>query len=187
MGYNERRVFGEDERRAQRERLSLAPRRDELVGDMVGLYRAEIEERPVPTLGVEYVETDDALSGFTSRTARLRVGVPWRPSWPWRHDEFATPFLRLDLEREARLSDHDYEAIRWGAALTASLNREMDLVLRWRRADPTPLDLIRGIGRTRTIEGPTCTPSDADSVPTPRSGRPADPPGARGSARPRGS
>ncbi|HEY7514916.1 MAG TPA: hypothetical protein VIC87_10585, partial [Vicinamibacteria bacterium] len=99
MGYNERRVFGEDERRAQRERLSLAPRREELVGDMVGLYRAEIEERPVPTLGVEYVETDDALSGFTSRTARLRVGVPWRPSWPWRHDESATPFLRLDVER----------------------------------------------------------------------------------------
>jgi hypothetical protein len=28
----------------------------------------------------------------------------------------------------------------------------MDLVLRWSRADPTPLDLIRGIGRTRTIE-----------------------------------
>ncbi len=152
MGYNERRVFGEDERRAQRERLSLTPRRDELRDDMVGLYRAEVEERAVPTLGIEYFEVDDPLSGFTSRTGRVGLGVPWPPAWPRHHDESSAPFLRLDLEREARLSGKDYEAIRYGAALTVSLNREMDLVLRWSRADPTPLDLIRGIGRYRTIE-----------------------------------
>ena len=32
------------------------------------------------------------------------------------------------------------------------MNREMDLVLPWRRVDPTALDLIQGIGQRRTIE-----------------------------------
>lgn len=106
----------------------------------------------MPTLGLEFLERDDALSGFKSQTLRAGLGVPWPPAWPWHHDESAVPFLRLDLERERRLSGPDYEAIRYGVALSTSLNREMDLVLRWSRAEPTPLDLIRGIGRHRTIE-----------------------------------
>ncbi len=152
MGYNERPVFDDDQRREQRERLSLTPRRDELLEDMRELYRAQVEERAVPTLGLEFLESDDELSGFKSQTLRASLGVPWPPAWPWRHDESATPFLRLDLERERRLSGLDYEAIRYGVALTTSLNREMDLVLRWSRAEPTPLELIRGIGPYRTIE-----------------------------------
>jgi hypothetical protein len=151
MGENERRVFDDDERRAQRERLSLSRHRDEVRDDMIELYRSQVTERPVPTLGFAFAESYDALSGFASRTARVQVGVPWRPGWPWRHDESAVPFLRLDLEREARLSGRDYEAIRQGLALTVSFNREMDLVFRWSRTDPTPLDLIRGIGRRRTV------------------------------------
>jgi hypothetical protein len=62
------------------------------------------------------------------------------------------PFLRLDLERGRETSGASFRAITWAGSLAASLNREMDLVLRYRHADPTPLDLIRGIGKRRTIE-----------------------------------
>ncbi len=152
MGYNERRVFGDDERRAQRERLSLFPRRGELGDDMAALYRAQVAERAVPVLGVEVLDSADALAGVSTRTARLSVGVPWPPEWPWQANESAVPFLRLDLERGRETSGPGFRAITWGGSLTASLNREMDLVLRYRHIDPTPLDLIRGIGKRRTIE-----------------------------------
>ena len=62
------------------------------------------------------------------------------------------PFLRLDLERERQLSGPSFETLSYGASLAVALNREMDLVLSWRRTGATPLDLIRGIGDRRTIE-----------------------------------
>ncbi len=152
MGYNERRVFGDDERRAQRERLSLLRRREELGDDMAALYRAQVAERAVPLLGAEMLDRTDALAGVSSRTARLFVGVPWPPAWPWQASESAVPFLRLGLERGRETSGAGFRAITWGGSLTASLNREMDLVLRYRHIDPTPVEIIRGIGKRRTIE-----------------------------------
>jgi len=152
MGGNERRVFGDDDRRAQRERLSLLARRDALADDMAALYRAQVAERAVPLLGAEVLDGSDALTGVHSRKARLFVGVPWPPAWPWRASESAVPFLRFDLERGRETSGLGFKAITWGGSLTASLNREMDLVFRYRHIDPTALDLIRGIGKRRTIE-----------------------------------
>lgn len=151
MGYNERRVFDDSERRHQRERLSLAPRREELRGDMAGLYRAQVQERPVPLFGVEVLDSSSALDGSKSRIARVLVGMPWPPAWPWRAGESSVPFLRLDLERERQLSGLSFETLSHGASLSVALSREMDLVLSWRRTGATPLDLIRGIGVRRTI------------------------------------
>ncbi len=83
---------------------------------------------------------------------RAFVGVPWPPAWPWQANEAAVPFLRLDLSRQRQTSGIGFEAVTWASSLSVALNREMDLVLRWSRSDPTALDLIRGIGRRRTIE-----------------------------------
>ncbi len=151
MGYNERRLFDEAERRHQRERLSLAPRREELRGEVTDLYLAQVRERPVPLLGVEILDGSNAIDGSKSRTARVLVGMPWPPAWPWQARENSAPFLRLDLERERQLSGPSFKTLSYGASLAVALNREMDLVLSWRRTGATPLDLIRGIGERRTI------------------------------------
>ena len=151
MGYNERRVFDDSERRHQRERLSLSRRREELGGEMADLYRAQVRERPVPLLGLELLDSGNAVDGSESRIARALIGMPWPPAWPWRAGENSVPFLRLDLERERQLSGLSFENLSYGASLSLSLSREMDLVLSWRRTGATPLDLIRGIGDRRTI------------------------------------
>jgi hypothetical protein len=151
LGYNERRVFGEDERRAQRERLSLAREREELLDDLAGLYRAQVEERPLPLLGFELVDEADALEGTQTRIARVLIGVPWPLGWPWRAGAPEVPFLRLDLERERLLSGPRIPSVTYTATLTLELNREMDLRVSWARIEPSPLDLIRGIGRRRTF------------------------------------
>ena len=151
LGYNERRVFDDDSRRAQRERLSLARQRDALLEDVVGLYRAQVEERPLPLLGFELVDEANALEGTKTRIARLLVGVPWPLGWPWQAGGPEVPFLRLDLERERLFSGPRIPSITYTAALTLELNREMDLRVSWARIEPSPLDLIRGIGRRRTL------------------------------------
>ena len=151
-GDNERTAFTEADRRAQRERLSLSPEREELREDVAALHRAQVEEREVPLLGLELVDAEDALPGVTTRTARIFLGVPWPPAWPWRANEAAVPFLRLDLSRQRQTSGVGFEAVTWASSLSVALNREMDLVLSWSQSDQTALDLIRGIGPRRTIE-----------------------------------
>jgi hypothetical protein len=151
MGYNERRAFDDDARRAQRERLSLTSGRDPLREEMIALYQAQVEERPLPLLGFEMVDEADALAGTETRIGRVLLGVPWPLAWPFRAHEGSVPFLRLDLERERLLSGPRYPSITDTFTLTASLNREMDLRLSWARIAPSPLDLIRGIGRRRTV------------------------------------
>ncbi|HEX6738697.1 MAG TPA: hypothetical protein VF310_10510, partial [Vicinamibacteria bacterium] len=142
LGRNERVAFDDEERRAQRERLSLArSARDELHEPMLAEYQAQVDERPVPVLGFELVDERDALAGTETRTARVLLGVPWPPAWPWQHREDAVPFLRLDLERERGISGPQYHAIADTLRLTASLNRELDLEVSWTRREPTPLDL----------------------------------------------
>jgi hypothetical protein len=153
LGYNERRVFTEEERRAQRERLSLTPGFAELRGAMEDLYAAQVDERQVPLLGLSVLHTKDHLPNFESLAVNVLVGVPWPLAWPWKSTESKVPFLRLDLGRERVISGPSHVSHRTSAALTVALNREMDLVLRWRRDEPTPLDIIRElIGARRTIE-----------------------------------
>jgi len=151
-GLFERRAFDPDQIRAQRERLSLSPWREELSGEMRALYEAQVGERAVPSLGFEIEARRDVLSRLRSRTLRATVGVAWPPTWPWLGREDAVPFLRLDVERERVLSGPGYESIRYALGLTLSFNREMDLLFRWSREEPTPLDLIRGVGERRTVE-----------------------------------
>jgi hypothetical protein len=151
-GDNERIAFTEEDRRAQRERLSLSRGRSELREDVAGLHRAQVEERNVPLLGLELVDAEDALPGTGTRAVHAFVGVPWPPAWPWHGNEAAVPFLRLDVSWQRQTSGLDFAAVTWASSLSLALNREMDLVLRWSRADPTALDVIRGVGRRRTIE-----------------------------------
>jgi len=152
LGANERFVTSDEERRAQRERLSLSHDRHELYDEMVDVYRAQVAERLVPLLGVDVAGSEDALPGVTTRTVRAFVGVPWPPAWPWQANEAAVPFLRLDLSWSRQTSGIGFPAVTWASSLSASLNREMDLVFRWSRSEPTALDQIRGIGPRRTIE-----------------------------------
>ena len=151
-GENERRVFDDDRRRAQRERLALSPRAAELREDMEAVYRAQVEERSVPLLGAEVLYRDDVFAGESSLAARALLGVPWPPAWPWRAGEGSVPFLQLDLEHERTTSATSYRSTLDRAALTVSLNREMDLVVRVARREPTALDVVRGIGVVRTFE-----------------------------------
>jgi hypothetical protein len=150
-GDNERIAFTEADRRAQRERLSLRGR-EELREDVMALHRAQVEERNVPLLGLELVDAEDALPGLATRTAHAFVGVPWPPAWPWQANEAAVEFLRLDVSWQRQTSGVDFEAVTWASSFSVALNREMDLVLRWSRSDPTALDVVRGVGRRRTIE-----------------------------------
>ncbi|HSD67893.1 MAG TPA: hypothetical protein VLF95_14390, partial [Vicinamibacteria bacterium] len=151
-GDNERIAFTEADRRAQRERLSLGREREALGGEVAALHRAQAEERNVPLLGIELVDAEDALPGVATRTARAFVGVPWPPAWPWQANDAAVPFLRLEASWQRRTSGVDFEAVTWASSLAVALNREMDLVLSWSRSDPSALDLIRGVGRRRTLE-----------------------------------
>jgi hypothetical protein len=151
-GYNERRVFDDEGLRAQRERLAVSPKRRELSESVSALYHAELEERPVPLLGVEVRDRADSLSGESVRVAAVFIGVPWPPAPPWRADESAVPFLRFAYERERRISGLDFTAHADHVTLTVALDREMDLVVGWKRAEPTALDLIRGIGKRTSFE-----------------------------------
>jgi hypothetical protein len=151
-GYNERRAFDDEGLRAQRERLALSPTRHELGEELAALYHAQVEERSVPLLGIEVRDRADSLSGEALRVAALFVGVPWPPAAPWRANESAVPFLRFGYEYERRTSGANFRARADHVTLTVSLDREMDLVVGWRRTEPTALDLIRGIGMRTTFE-----------------------------------
>jgi hypothetical protein len=150
-GEYELRAFDLDALRAQRERLSLSPRAAELRGDMEAVYRAEVEERVVPLLGVEVRHRHDSLTGESALAARALVGVPWPPAWPWQGSEASVPFLHLDLEHERATTATSFRSSADRASLTVSLNREMDLVVHFARREPTALDVVRGIGVRRTF------------------------------------
>jgi hypothetical protein len=145
-GEYELRAFDADALRAQRERLSLSPRADELREAMEASYRSLVEERALPLLGLSGGHEDDVFAG--ERTTRLGalVGMPWPPSWPWAAREGAVPFLKLDLTLEKRTTGAAFRSETRAAALTVELNRELDLVLGYRRAEPTALDVILGRG-----------------------------------------
>lgn len=150
-GYNERRVFDDGELRDQRERLSLARRREELREDITALHQAQVTERPVPVFGLEARDDADALSGASSRAVIVFVGIPWPPAWPWQGNDAAVPFLKVGFAREHQTSGLGFDADTNRLSLTVALNREMDLEVAWSRAEPTALDVIRGVGKRTTF------------------------------------
>lgn len=151
-GEYELRVFDDDAERTQRERLSLSPRRERLRAGMEDLYRAQVEERLVPLLGVSFLQSQDALNAERVLVAAGFVALPWRPSWPWRIGSEPVPFLRLDLEYQQRTSATSFRAESDTARLTMSLSRELDLLGSFTRTESTALDIIRGVGRRDTFE-----------------------------------
>jgi hypothetical protein len=150
-GEYELRVFDDDAIRAQRERLSLSPQRERLRSDMEALYRAQVDERLVPLAGASLVQREDALSAERTLVAGAFAALPWPPSWPW-HAQGSVPFLRLDLEHERHTSAVSFRDETNSARLTVTLSRELDLVARFTRREPSALDLIRGVGRRDTFE-----------------------------------
>ena len=62
------------------------------------------------------------------------------------------PFLRLDLERKWETTAVEFDAVTSRLSLSVALNREMDLVVRWSDAQPSALEVIRGLGKRRTFE-----------------------------------
>jgi hypothetical protein len=105
----------------------------------------------VPLLGLEVAYRDDAFAGESALAARVLLGVPWPPAWPWRAGEESVPFLRLDLEHERITTASTFRSGVGRASLTVALSREIDLVLRFVRREPTALDVVRGIGVRRTV------------------------------------
>jgi hypothetical protein len=150
-GEYELRAFDEDGLRAQRERLSLSPHAADYREEMEALYRAQLAERAVPLLGLELRQREDRFNGEEALTARALFGVPWPPAWPWRASASCVPFLRLELEHERTTTATDFRSNTERAALTLALDRELDLVLRFERQEPTALDVIRGIGVRKTF------------------------------------
>jgi hypothetical protein len=150
-GEYELRAFDEDGQRAQRERLSLSRHAGELVASMEDVYRAEVEERLLPLLGASGRVRENLFTGERAALVGALVGVPWPPAWPWSASEDGVPFLRLDLERAwiTTASHHRSETDR--VSLSLALSREMDLIVCFVRAEPTALDIIRGIGTRRTL------------------------------------
>jgi hypothetical protein len=152
LGYNERRDHDDAGRRALRERLSLSPGRQELAEELVALHQAQLAERNVPLLGLEFEDASDTVTAVRSRTWRAFVGAPWPLAPPWRSDEGASPFLRLSVERRRDLYGAALAVVEHAVALEAQLDRQMSLVVRWREGEPTPLDIVRGTPVTRTLE-----------------------------------
>jgi hypothetical protein len=154
LGYNERRVYAEGERRSLRERLALSPRRAELREELRGLHHAEIDERRVELLRAAFSERVESVTGTRRRRVELAAGLPWPLRPPWRADESATPFLLARYARDETRYGNGFSSLTHEAALQAELNREMALVVRWRRPGLTPLDvsLIRGRERVWEVE-----------------------------------
>ncbi len=152
QGYQERRVFGDDERLEQRRRLALGASGAALADELAALHRAQVEERLVPLLGAEASLREDALTGLTERRYGLLLGLAWPPAWPWQAHEESAPFLRLGLTR-LRDTYASGLIVRGSAfSLTAELSRESALEVRWTRPGRAPLDLVRNAARADGLE-----------------------------------
>ncbi len=152
LGYNERREVDDDGRRALRERLALSPEGTHLREDLAALHAAQVEQRNVPLLGLEWRDSLERVEGVRTRAWRALVGVPWPPAWPWAAREGAAPFLTLEAERRRDVYGLGLPVVSHELALTGHLSRDLDVRLRWRRSDPTPLDIVRAQGRPRILE-----------------------------------
>jgi hypothetical protein len=150
-GEYELRAFSEGELRQQRQRLSLSRRAPELRTEMEAVYSAQVEERALPLIGVRLRRHDNVFTGERVGSGALLLGMPWPPAWPWAKGEGAVPFLTLELEHARATTASHFRSETDRVLLTISLSREMDVVLRYVRAEPTALDVIRGIGTRRSL------------------------------------
>ena len=148
-GEYELRAFDDDALRGQRERLSLSRHAPELVAAMEDVYRAQVRERNLPLVGVALRRHENVLTGERVSSLGLLLGVPWPAAWPWSRSEAGVPFLTLQLGRDWTETASRFRSEADRAALTVSLSREMDLVLRYRHAEPTALEVVRGVGTRR--------------------------------------
>lgn len=152
-GYNERRVYDLDGRRALRERLALAGRREELAADIDALYHAQVAERNVAQAGFEIELDSDDVRGRTGRAIHAFLAVPWRPSWPFTRREDSVDFVRVDfLHREDRFFGPDLVVVGQEVRVELALNREMSLVFRVEDPGRTPLEIATLESRPRRYE-----------------------------------
>ena len=144
LGYNERRPFTLDGRRALRERLSLSAHRDELGADVESMYRSTIAERNVPLVRAEFARETEPIDGSIVRTYGATIGIPWRGGFatPWSHDERFVDFVRLSFERvEADFTPNLKRSAR-SLGVTLDLDRETQIVARWTEPLLDPLIVV---------------------------------------------
>jgi hypothetical protein len=142
LGYNERRVYDVDGLRRFRERLGISRARLELKEALDELYRAQVRERNVPQLGFELEMGEDSIRTVDRRGYRAFVGIPWPLRLPFLRSEDAVEFLLAEF----LVLHEDYggglRAVTREAALTAFLNREISLFVRYRNPGITPDEVI---------------------------------------------
>jgi hypothetical protein len=142
LGYNERRVYDVDGLRRFRERLGISPARLELKEALDELYRAQVRDRNVPQLGFEIEMGDDSIRTIERRGYRAFVGIPWPLRLPFLPNEDAVEFLLAEFFVLHQDYGGGIRAVTREAALTAFLNREMSLFVRWRDPGITPDEVI---------------------------------------------
>jgi hypothetical protein len=72
--------------------------------------------------------------------------MPWPPAWPWSGRERSVRFLTLELEHAWATTASHFRSEADRATLTVSLSREIDLLARYAREEPTAEDLVLGVG-----------------------------------------
>ncbi len=142
LGYNERRVYDLEGLRRFRDRLGISPARLEVKEALDELYRAQVRDRNVPQMGFEVEIGEDSVRTVERRGYRLFFGVPWPLRLPFLRNEEAVEFLLAELV----LLHDDYgggiRAVTRQASLTAFLNREMSLFVRWQDPGIRPEEVI---------------------------------------------
>lgn len=142
LGYNERRMYDLEGLRRFRERLGISPARLELKEALDELYRSQVRDRNIPQLGFELEIGEDSLSGIERRGYRAFIGVPWPVRLLFLRNEDSVDFLLAELI--VRQDDYSggIRAVSRELSLTAFLNREMNLWLRWQDPGIAPEDVI---------------------------------------------
>ena len=139
--------------RAQRERLvALAPRRGAAGGHGGRLPRRRSRSARCRSSGPRCSTATTSLTGESAaRRARPR-GRPLAPRLAVAGGRgLGARSCGSTSSTSGRPPPRAYRSRPDRAALTVSLNREMDLVVRVARREPTALDVVRGIGVVRTF------------------------------------
>ena len=139
-------AFGDDALRAQRERLSLSGRAPELRDAIEAAYRAQLDERDVPLVGVGLRYEDDVFTGASTHSLSALVGMPWPAAWPWSSSDGFVRFLTLELEHDWTTTASHFRSEADRVTLTVSLSREMDVVAGYLRREPSAQDVVLGVG-----------------------------------------
>jgi hypothetical protein len=142
LGYNERRLYDVEGLRSFRERLGLSPGRAELEEALDELYRAQVRDRNVPQIGLEVEMGEDVLLAVSRIGYRAFVGVPWPLRLPFLTSEDAVEFLLAEFVYRQDDYANGRSRVAREASLTAFLNREMSLFVRWQDPGKGPTDII---------------------------------------------